>query len=349
MTRISLTSFTDVSMWASNLIWRNWNLESQRSPSWDTLPPRMAWKSQRHLWHDQTYQLYRAQNVHWNRELLREVYTPSVGNPPTPDIPLVQGCVLDLVLCPAGCLWEGQRPGYNCSDACVLQPWKGTDPWMWRKWVWPGAGGSSLPRRKAPGLCESHPKWPWAKICTDWERDASCRLWLDQVSSLHIWTGRPCNLWPQAPRVHREEAPSKAPRRIQNRLLQAQYYSYSLEYRAGKDIPVADTLSRAPIQDKQNIGNKIFHVFYTPLSCDRLRQVRAATSADAECVELKNTILTGWPQSNQEVQRARVLASPKFLTHRQWPLLKPNKTYRPQSPKKVIMYIIYIYVILCIC
>ena len=37
------------------------------------------------------------------------------------------------------------------------------------------------------------------------------------------------------------------------------------------------------------------------------------------------------------------LSQPKIFTHRQWPLLKPNKTYRPQSPKKVIMYIIYIY------
>ena len=57
---------------------------------------------------------------------------------------------------------------------------------------------------------------------------------------------------------------AKASRHIQNLLLQAQYYSYSLEYRAGKDIPVADTLSRAPLQDKQNIGNKILHVFFLP-------------------------------------------------------------------------------------
>ena len=97
---------------------------------------------------------------------------------------------------------------------------------------------------------------------------------------------------------------AKAPRHMQNLLLQVQYYSYSLENRAGKDIPVADTLSRAPLQDKQNIGNKIFHFFFTSLSRDRLKQVWAATSADAECVELKNTILTGWPQSKQEVPRA---------------------------------------------
>ena len=141
---------------------------------------------------------------------------------------------------------------------------------------------------------------------------------------------------------------AKAPRRIQNRLLQAQYYSYSLEYRAGKDIPVADTLSRAPIQDKQNIGNKIFHMFYTPLSCDRLRQVRAATSADAECVELKNTIFTGWPQSKQEVQRARVLASPKFLpTDSDLCSSRIRRTDR--NHRKRLSCILYIYIIVCIC
>ena len=37
------------------------------------------------------------------------------------------------------------------------------------------------------------------------------------------------------------------------------------------------------------------------------------------------------------------LSQPKIFTHRQWPLLKPNKTYRPQSPKKR-HYVYYIYI-----
>ena len=38
------------------------------------------------------------------------------------------------------------------------------------------------------------------------------------------------------------------------------------------------------------------------------------------------------------------LSQPKFFTHRQWPLLKRNKTYRQQSPKKrYYVYYIYIY------
>ena len=37
-------------------------------------------------------------------------------------------------------------------------------------------------------------------------------------------------------------------------------------------------------------------------------------------------------------------SQPKIFTHRQWPLFKPNKTYRPQSPKKsYYVYHIYLY------
>ena len=37
------------------------------------------------------------------------------------------------------------------------------------------------------------------------------------------------------------------------------------------------------------------------------------------------------------------LSQPKIFTHRQWPLRKPNKTYRPPSPEKILLYILYIY------
>ena len=46
------------------------------------------------------------------------------------------------------------------------------------------------------------------------------------------------------------------------------------------------------------------------------------------------------------------LSQPKIFTHRQRPLLKPNKTYRLQSPKKdyyVYYLYMYVYIVLCIC
>ena len=43
------------------------------------------------------------------------------------------------------------------------------------------------------------------------------------------------------------------------------------------------------------------------------------------------------------------LSQPKIFTHRQWPLLKLNKTYRPQSPKKGyhVYYIYIMYMLKC--
>jgi len=51
---------------------------------------------------------------------------------------------------------------------------------------------------------------------------------------------------------------SKAPRRLQNLLLRAKHYSYTIEYKPGKDIPIADTLSRSPIStDKEMCVNNV--------------------------------------------------------------------------------------------
>ena len=41
---------------------------------------------------------------------------------------------------------------------------------------------------------------------------------------------------------------SKAPRRLQNLLLHAQKYRFTLEWQPSTSIPVADTLSRAPAE-----------------------------------------------------------------------------------------------------
>ena len=66
--------------------------------------------------------------IYYYRELLMEVYTSTVGDTRMPDIPLVQGCVLDMVLCPAGCPWESQRLDRICSYTCILQTREGIAP-----------------------------------------------------------------------------------------------------------------------------------------------------------------------------------------------------------------------------
>ena len=92
----------------------------------------------------------------------------------------------------------------------------------------------------------------------------------------------------------------RAPKRLQNLLLQTQDYNFTVDYRPGKEIPVADALSRAPVEEA-GVGETLHNVFYTPLSKDRLAEVRTATLADESLVALKNVILTGFPDSRSEM------------------------------------------------
>ena len=92
----------------------------------------------------------------------------------------------------------------------------------------------------------------------------------------------------------------RAPKRLQNLLLQTQDYNFTVDYRPGKEIRVADALSRAPVEEA-GVGETLHNVFYTPLSKDRLAEVRTATLADESLVALKNVILTGFPDSHSEM------------------------------------------------
>ena len=95
---------------------------------------------------------------------------------------------------------------------------------------------------------------------------------------------------------------SKAPRRLQNLLMRAKNYRYSLIYKAGKEIPVADTLSRAPVAEAsshevETVNNVTLH----PMKDYRLEQVRGATTTDEVLMKLGDVIMKGWPNDRSNV------------------------------------------------
>ena len=62
------------------------------------------------------------------------------------------------------------------------------------------------------------------------------------------------------------------------------------------------------------------------------------------CCRLRSGIILGvrWCY----IVAAQGLSQPKIFTHRHWPLRKPNKTYRPPSPKKChYIHIYYIHML----
>ena len=87
---------------------------------------------------------------------------------------------------------------------------------------------------------------------------------------------------------------SKAPKRLQNLLLRAQRYTYDLTWIPGKEIPLADALSRAPVQ-KATEEEVIHNVTVHRIKDEHLQQVRNATATDSTLVKLGEIILKGWP------------------------------------------------------
>lgn len=91
-----------------------------------------------------------------------------------------------------------------------------------------------------------------------------------------------------------------APPRLQRMILQLQRYDITIIHRPGKDIPVADTLSRKSIEyHDRNLNEGMeaqVHTVITsvPVSDKRLSEIREATSLDSQLIALKRATLDGW-------------------------------------------------------
>ena len=112
-----------------------------------------------------------------------------------------------------------------------------------------------------------------------------------------------------------------APRRLQRMLLRLQKYSLSVSYKKGKEMYLADTLSRAALpHTKMHLathGDQIFHICdqsvfeeeleeinqtdFLNVTDTRLGQIQQHTAQDTALQVLKSTILNGWPETKEEV------------------------------------------------
>ncbi|GAB1598786.1 hypothetical protein Ahia01_000155800 [Argonauta hians] len=89
---------------------------------------------------------------------------------------------------------------------------------------------------------------------------------------------------------------SKAPNRLQSFLLRTQKYSFDIIYKPGNMIPVADTLSRAPLPDKPKSDNVyVNNISHLSIKDKRLDDIRSATLKDNAMGKLKTVIMEGWP------------------------------------------------------
>ena len=124
----------------------------------------------------------------------------------------------------------------------------------------------------------------------------------------HYTFGRRVILWTDhKPLVSIYKKPlTSAPKRLQRLLLRLQQYDVDLRYKPGSEMYLADTLSRAflknTIQSKAEEEAETIHAIdFLPISEPQLREIQVETAQDDTLQRLKETIISGWPDTKKEV------------------------------------------------
>jgi len=97
-------------------------------------------------------------------------------------------------------------------------------------------------------------------------------------------------------------------------LLRLQQYNYTIRFKPGSEMYIADTLSRAYLNETEITSFEkdleiVNMVQYLPMTAARLHDVRMRTTEDESLQILKDTILCGWPHKCEDTPS---LAKPYF-------------------------------------
>ena len=95
---------------------------------------------------------------------------------------------------------------------------------------------------------------------------------------------------------------SSAPARLRRMLLRLQPYTMVIKYKPGREVAVADALSRLPVEDTNAIPNleAQIHDVQSQFSTEILSPIKSETAKDVELNVLRKVIYTGWPEARSE-------------------------------------------------
>ena len=96
----------------------------------------------------------------------------------------------------------------------------------------------------------------------------------------------------------------KAPPRLQSLLLSLQKYDLTVTFKPGKLMFIADTLSRAYLDETKedlNPNLSINSILHLPVTEERYREIQLATSQDGELQILQEIVQSGWPNRKELV------------------------------------------------
>ena len=104
----------------------------------------------------------------------------------------------------------------------------------------------------------------------------------------------------------------KAPRQLQRMMLKLQRYQFSVRYKKGKELYVADTLSRAPVADYPSAANakQEYEVFRLEIAetdiepnrvtSETMQRIKQETAKDSVLASLCDVVASGWPPERKE-------------------------------------------------
>ncbi|XP_014668373.1 PREDICTED: uncharacterized protein K02A2.6-like [Priapulus caudatus] len=96
---------------------------------------------------------------------------------------------------------------------------------------------------------------------------------------------------------------SAAPQRLQRMLLRIQHYDLTIQYKPGKEVMLADALSRTPGKESRAIDLDV-RVDLVQFSAQKRDELRETTVADRELRELQEVIMQGWPERRVQLPHA---------------------------------------------
>lgn len=138
-----------------------------------------------------------------------------------------------------------------------------------------------------------------------------------------------------------------APARLQRMILSTQKYALHVTYRPGKELLIADTLSRAPLADLaddltyEEYDINILHTL--PISEKKLEEFKQSTKADTSLSDLVRTIQEGWPNTKAKVP---IGARPYWsfrdeVTYHHDILFKGSRVIVPRSMQPSILKLVH--------
>ena len=104
----------------------------------------------------------------------------------------------------------------------------------------------------------------------------------------------------------------KAPRRLKRMMLKLQRYQFSVRYKKGKELYVADTLSRAPVADYPSAANakQEYEVFRLEIAemdiepsrvtSETMQRIKQETEKNLVLASLCDVVACGWPAERKE-------------------------------------------------